>query len=256
VGLSQAIEKKFDLQTFPQMSSLTVAVTPTGVVLTVYPVPPLQTDDMDQFAFLKQTLAQSFKNSMRSDSSTQFRRMIRVINNFILRHDQGQTARSCACGVFFFPDFICVNVQCLKTTFGVSRSLINKRLEDFQCRRLTGDALLVGRALLQAVLDPMDLQPGVLKQWTIRNPFPFAVRTTLGLLPPARIESAAVSVPGFCQPSVGTPIFPIPMSDPMPQLLAPPLLPRGATPQEGKSVPRLERSPPAQLIMGMLPARQ
>jgi hypothetical protein len=201
---------------------------------------------MDEFTFLKQTLAQSFKNSMRSDSPTQFRRMISVINNFILRRDQGQAARSCACGVFFFPDFICVNVQCLKTMFGVSRSLINKRLEDFQCRRLTGDALLVGRALLQAVLDPMDLQPGVLKQWTIRNSFPFAVRTTLALLLPDRIESAAASVPGFCPLSAGAPIFPLPM----------PQLPRGATPQDGKSVPRLERSPPAQLIVGLLPARQ
>jgi hypothetical protein len=228
---------------------------------------------MDQFAFLKQTLALSFKNSMRSDSPTQFQRMISVINSFIFRRDQGQAARSCACGVFFFPDFICVNVQCLKTTFGVSRSLINKRLEDFQCRRLTGDALMVGRALLQAVLDPMALQPGVLKQWTIRNPFPFAVRTTPGLVPPNRAESTAISTPST--QSSGATVFRRPTSDPIPRLSAPPdlrssaLLPRdadlaetvvaeilGSRAHDGQSVPRLERAPPAQLIVGLLPSRQ
>jgi hypothetical protein len=57
--------------------------------LAVCSVPPLQTDDRDQFTFLKQTLALSFKNSMRSDSPTQFQRMISVVNSFIFRRDQG-----------------------------------------------------------------------------------------------------------------------------------------------------------------------
>jgi hypothetical protein len=60
---------------------------------------------------------------MKLDTPTQFQRMISVINNFIFHRDQGQAADSCVCSVFF-PDFISVNVQYLKTTSGVSRSLI------------------------------------------------------------------------------------------------------------------------------------